>query len=220
MKKTYDVFILAKGTPLSKSCLRALCESSRRVIALDGATERLFSMRIKPDMILGDLDSISASTLKKAQRRNIKIIRVTEQETSDLEKGLRYCQRRGWKRIVVAGFLGPRLDHSANAFGVFSKFPKLELTLITSESIGRIMHGRRTFTCTTKPGLQISIMPIPEARGITLTGVKWPLKNRTLKLSGNVSLSNKATSDTVTLRQTSGTTIITTTRRRSQITFQ
>ncbi|MBU1937913.1 thiamine diphosphokinase, partial [bacterium] len=153
MKPIYDAFVLANGNSPPKACVQALCKNSRRVVALDGATERLIAMGIWPDMILGDLDSISASTLKQAQRRNIKIVRVIEQETPDIEKGLQYCQRRGWKRIAVAGFIGPRLDHSINAFGVFTKFPKLELTLITSQSIGRVVQGRRVLTCVAHPGL-------------------------------------------------------------------
>ncbi len=216
-KIIYDAFVLANGAPPPKACLRALCESSRHVVALDGATERLIAMGIWPDVIVGDLDSISASTLKRATRRNVRIVRVTEQETSDLEKGLRFCQRRGWKRIVVSGFMGPRLDHSINALGVFTKFPKLILTLMTSQSIGRVVQGRRVLTCSMQPGLQMSIMPLPEARGVTLAGVKWPLKNRTLKLSGKISLSNEAISSVVTLRQTSGCSIFITHRRRNQI---
>ncbi len=213
----YDAFVLANGEPPPKACLRTLCESSRHVVALDGATERLIALRIWPDVILGDLDSISTSTLKQATRRNIKIVRISGQETADLEKGLRFCQRRGWKRIIVSGFIGPRLDHSVNALGVFAKFSKLELTLITSQSIGRVVQGRRVLTCSMQPGLRVSIMPLPEARGVTLTGVKWPLNNRTLKLSGKVSLSNEATSNVVTMRQTSGCSIFILHRRRSQI---
>ncbi|MBU1936484.1 hypothetical protein KKG05_03730, partial [bacterium] len=105
------------------------------------------------------------------------------------------------------------------AFGVFTKFPKLELTLITSQSIGRVVQGRRVLTCVAHPGLQISIIPLPEARGVTLIGVKWPLKNRTLKLNGKISLSNEATDKSVILRQTSGCTIFITHRHRNQIVF-
>ena len=218
-KIIYDAFVFANGEPPPKACLRALCKNSRHVVALDGATERLIALGMWPDVIVGDLDSISASTLKQAARRKAKIVRITEQETSDLEKGLQFCQRRGWKQIAVSGFMGPRLDHSVNALGVFAKFPKLELTLITLQSIGRIVQGRRVLTCSVQPGLQISVMPIPEARGVTLTGVKWPLKNRTLTLNGKVSLSNEATTDVVTLRQTSGCSIFITHRHRSQITL-
>jgi thiamine pyrophosphokinase len=201
----------------SEKCLRALAEASRRTIALDGAADRLGSKGLWPDVILGDLDSISPSTLKSGARRRITVVPVAEQETPDLDKGLRFCQRRGWKRVCIAGFLGPRLDHSLNALGTFAKYDDLELTLVTSQSIGRVVHGHAGLTCTCRPGLRLSLMPAPVARGVTLSGVRWPLRRRTLRQGGLVSLSNEAIARVVTMRQTSGCTIFITQRRRGQI---
>ncbi len=214
---SYDALLVADGSLPSGKCLRALIDASRRTIALDGAADQLDRKGLRPDIILGDLDSISPSTLKSAARRRITIVRVAEQETPDLDKGLRLCHRRAWKRVCVAGFLGPRLDHSLNALGAFAKFDDLELTLITSQSIGRVVHGPAALTCTVRPGLRLSVMPAPVAHGITLSGVRWRLRARTLRQGGLVSLSNEAIAPVVTMRQTSGCSIFIAQRRRDQI---
>jgi thiamine pyrophosphokinase len=213
----YDVLVVAHGDLPPKACLKALANASRRLIALDGAADRLIAMGLRPHVILGDLDSISASALKLAPRHGTRIVQIKEQKTSDLGKGLQFCKERNWKRIAVTGFLGNRLDHSLNAFGVLSKFHDLEMTLITSQSIARVLHGHSAFKCAVRPGQQISLMPLPVTRGVTLTGVKWPLHSQTLRQTGLVSLSNKATHTMVTVRQASGCSLFIAQRRRGQI---
>jgi thiamine pyrophosphokinase len=214
---SYDALLVADGSLPSGRCLRALIDASRRTVALDGAANQLSRRRLRFDIILGDLDSISPSTLKSAARRRITILRVPEQETPDLDKGLRLCQRRRWKRVCIVGFLGPRLDHSLNALGAFAKYDDLELTLVTSQSIGRVVHGRAALMCTVRPGLRLSLMPTPMARGVILSGVRWPLRRRTLRQGGFVSLSNEAIAPVVTMRQASGCSIFIAQRRRDQI---
>jgi len=216
-KQLYDALVVAHGDLPPKACLKALSKASRRLIALDGAADRLIAIGLWPHIILGDLDSISASALKSTPRHGVKIVQIKEQQTSDLEKGLQFCKEQNWKHIAVTGFLGHRLDHSLNAFGVLSRFRDLEITLITSQSIARVLHGRVTFKCAMQPGQQISLMPLPVARGVTLIGVKWPLRNQTLRQTGFVSLSNEATQTAVTMRQTSGCGLFIVQRRRGQI---
>lgn len=216
-KPLYDALLLAHGDLPPKACLRALAHASRRTVALDGAADRLSRMGLWPDFILGDLDSVSTSTLKSAARRRITVLPVKEQKTSDLEKGLRFCQSRGWKRVAVAGILGPRLDHSLNALSIFAKYSALEVTLLTSQSIGRVVHGHTSLSCAVRPGLRLSLMPAPVARGVTLSGVSWPLRGRTLRQDGLVSLSNKAVAPVVSMCQTSGCSIFIVQRSRGQI---
>ncbi|MFH1010823.1 MAG: thiamine diphosphokinase [bacterium] len=216
----YDALVVAHGDSPSRACLLALAAASRRVVALDGAANRLLAIGVQPHFILGDLDSISPQALKSASRHRTRIVRLKEQETSDLEKGLRFCVKRGWKQIAFVGFLGPRLDHSLNAFGAFSKFRDLEITLITSQSIGHLLHGRMTLTCRVRPGLRISLMPLPVAKGVTLSGVRWPLRGRTLRQGDSVSLSNEAIEPIVRLRQGSGSSVVITDRRPKQVALE
>jgi thiamine pyrophosphokinase len=213
-QKAYDALVVAHGILPSKVCLRALAEVSKRVLVLDGAADRMIAMSLWPHIILGDLDSISDSALKSARRHGTRIVQIKEQETSDLEKGLRFCLQRKWKRIAVVGFLGHRLDHTLNAFGIFSKFTALKITLIAAQSIGQVLHGKLNFRCTVQPGQQISLIPLPVARGVTLAGVKWPLRNRVLCQSGEVSLSNTASDTTVTIRQSAGCCLFVVNRRK------
>lgn len=215
----YDAFLLAHGDKPTIACLRALVNNSRHVIALNGASEQLIALKLWPDFILGDLDSVSAAMLKSAARHRARVVHIKEQETPDLEKGLHFCKSKRWERIVLAGFLGPRLDHSLNALSAVMAYPEMEITLVTSESIGRVIHGRKTLKCSVKSGLKVSVMPMPVARGVTLSGVKWPLRNKTLKQSGTVSLSNEATESVATMRQNSGCSIFILQRRRGQITL-
>jgi thiamine pyrophosphokinase len=216
-KALYDAVVVADGGLPSGGSLKALAKASRRVIALDGATDRLIVIGLWPHLIVGDLDSISPRALNSARRCQTTIIQLKEQETSDLEKGLRFCRRHRWRRIAVVGFLGSRLDHSLNASGVFLNFSDLEITLITSQSIGRILNGRLTASFPARLRSPISLMPLPVAKGVRLSGVRWPFRRRTLRQGGFVSLSNEAVESVVTVRQTSGCSVFVAERRRGQV---
>jgi thiamine pyrophosphokinase len=203
-KALYDALVVADGELPPSTSLKALARASRRVIALDGATDRLIAIGFWPHFIIGDLDSISPRTLNSARRRRSKIIPLREQETSDLEKGLRFCRQHRWRRIAVVGFMGSRLDHSLYASGVFSNFGDLETTLITPASIGRVLHGCLTATFRIPPRSPVSLLPLPIAKGVTMSGVRWPFRRRTLQQGGFVSLSNEVTESVVSVKQTSG----------------
>lgn len=76
------------------------------IIALDGATDPLMAFDIKPDIILGDLDSISA----QAQHSGIQLISIHDQNLTDLQKGIRWAKQNATSIHVVCA-LGGRMDH-------------------------------------------------------------------------------------------------------------
>ena len=61
-KNEYDVVILAAGDfPTDVTAMRIL-RNAKHLIACDGAVEELLEMDIEPEEIVGDGDSVSATT--------------------------------------------------------------------------------------------------------------------------------------------------------------
>ena len=59
----------------------------RVVVALDGAANRLIGGNMTPDVLLGDLDSVSESVLEQCKASGITIVHTPDQQSSDNSKG-------------------------------------------------------------------------------------------------------------------------------------
>ena len=91
-----------------------MLESADAVVCCDSAADafrRRFSR--EPDAVVGDCDSIKGSFGN--------LVRFSEQETNDLEKAVRYCRGKGWRKPVLLGATGRREDHTiGNVFRAMS----------------------------------------------------------------------------------------------------
>ena len=77
-------------------------------ICADGGYDHAKKQGIVPDILLGDLDSIS-------ERADIKtLVFPTEKNETDSEIALLYAIEKGYKDIVLTGVTGTRLDHTLN----------------------------------------------------------------------------------------------------------
>ncbi len=78
-------------------------------------------MKLVPDVIIGDLDSISAEALKEFKSVS-KIIRLKRQNDTDVEKCLKYAISHKYDEALLVGATGNRLDHTFCNLGIVLKF--------------------------------------------------------------------------------------------------
>ena len=74
------------------------------LIGVDGGTRLARKLGLKPDLIIGDFDSLPCPSRPKSVFKQ-------SQELTDTEFALDYCVKHGFKDIVLVGVLGSRLDH-------------------------------------------------------------------------------------------------------------
>lgn len=173
------------------------------IIAADGASDFLFRHRIIPDVIIGDLDSISSAAKKNFTLKKVKIIKITDQYRNDLEKCLDFALSNGIKKISIVGFSGKRFDHTINNISILKKFSgKADLTVFERNFEYFFINKKIEFVC--KPGDIVSLIALPLAAGITTKGLKYPLKNEILELGKREGALNTAISEKVKIRFTKG----------------
>ena len=146
------------------------------LIGVDGGTKQI----LKPDIIIGDLDSLSSVP------KNIPVIKLTDQDKTDTQKALEYVVKQGYKEIVLTGFLGRRLDHLIANLMSLSKYNfkiiegNQEIFLIKNKAV---IKGR--------PGDLISLIPLlGDCIGVTTAGLEWGLQGSTLKVGSSRGVSN------------------------------
>ena len=123
-----DYVIVANGGFLVRAIIFE-ATLNKTIIALDGAANKLKRIDIKPDIILGDFDSIDAETqaywgiqrtfndITKDDEpylghHGVTIVPAKDQDDTDLVKAIRYCDKQGALSITILCAMGKREDHS------------------------------------------------------------------------------------------------------------
>ena len=142
------------------------------VIGADGGGERLLAVGIEPDVVVGDLDSLSAVAQKQFSDR---LVRDSAPDSSDLEKAVAWARTEGADDIVVIGWSGGRLDHTLAALALAFEGVQLhdDRFLVTA------VAGSAEITA--QPGTLFSLMALPEAV-VSVGGARWNLEQEPLTM--------------------------------------
>lgn len=190
-----EALIVCGGTPPGQQLLKTETEKSGLVIAADQGANILLDSGLRPDIVVGDLDSFDYEAHK-----DINILKIAEQETNDLEKSLRYALQQGVTHCVVLGTLGKRIDHTFKNLSVMKEFhPQFE-SLIYRDDYGDLFLIESPFEMETTPGMIISLIQLSgKVTGITSTGVEYPLNNESLETGVRDGTSNRATGTRISI---------------------
>src|SRR5690625_7146346 len=99
--------ILCDGTPPTREMIQKELSAGENtlLIAADGGAYTAERLSLEPDLIVGDLDIYSPDGTERAE-----VLRVPDQETTDLGKALCEAVHRGGRRAVVVGSAGEGLE--------------------------------------------------------------------------------------------------------------
>jgi thiamine pyrophosphokinase len=204
LNESYDALLVANGSPLRRALFRQLALRTDRMIALDGGLNTLWRWRQIPSDVIGDLDSASAPALHWAQSHGARIHRRTSVDEPDFAKGLSFCKAKNLKNILAIGFTGERTDHTLSALHCAFHSHGLSVTLLTNEVVAFPLQGKINRTFAIPPGHSLSWFGFPQAGPCTLTGVRWPFRNRLLAMDRFHSLSNEPSAPEIRLSQQAG----------------
>ena len=175
--------ILANGDFPSHPLPLAVLAKAVRVICCDGAAEKLLATGRRPDLVVGDLDSLPA-----ALRGTLDVCHVSEQETNDLSKAFRYCMAQGYGSPVILGATGLREDHTLGNLSLVADFSEQapDIRLLTDTGLFLATTTTRTFRC--RPGQAISIFSFDPTQRLSSRGLKDPLEHLRLRRWWNATL--------------------------------
>lgn len=161
------------------------------IVAADSGLDHALVVGMDVDLIIGDLDSVSAAGLAKS--RGIPIEQYpADKDHTDLELALEAACRLDADRIVVVGGHGGRVDHFlGNVAAVASpELATADVEWICGDSHIFVirdsaqMHGTK--------GDVVSLIPVGgRAAGVTTRGLRWPLVDATLDPFSATGVSNE-----------------------------
>ena len=195
--------VLANGKPPKKSLITFFQQKDfKTLICADGGANSALKMKLIPDYIIGDLDSISSVALKRLGNAS-KIIQLKGQNDTDVEKCLKYAIKKNYTEALLVGVTGNRLDHTFCNLGIVLKFfPQINISLIAEDSFLKPYAG--SVKLKTFPRETISLYGFDRKTKIISKGLKYPLKNVALPFGERESTSNIAAGKKVKLNISCG----------------
>ena len=204
-KKNKHALIIANGTLPSADRIRLAARNADYIVCADGGANHARRLGITPDIILGDFDSLYASTRKYF--KSVVQEKIEDQENTDLEKALEYCIKHHFSSADIVGAFGDRIDHTTGSLGCFKKFgTKIHIRFL--DSVGETTRILKSLTIKTTKGEKISLIPLERCTGITTQHLLYPLHAETLELGVREGISNEATGRSVTITVKKGTLLL------------
>jgi thiamine pyrophosphokinase len=148
-----------------------------------------------PDVLVGDLDSVSAEGLRWA-KANIPVERhPADKAATDTELALAYAAAMKPRRIVLAAGRGDRLDHAIAAIGALGA-PALAGVASVGGWWGDdevlIVRPALPVLVERSAGTTFSLLALHgPCRGVTITGSRWPLVDAALAPMVGLGVSNE-----------------------------
>jgi thiamine pyrophosphokinase len=198
--------IFANGELRFPGAARAAVRDDDLIIAADGGLHHCKALNLVPDILLGDFDSLDEKEVQTLEDAGVAVVRhPRRKDTTDLEIALDHALARGVSQIFVYGALGTRWDQSiANVLlGARADHASADIRLVDGPQEARLLRAGETMTLHGQPGDTVSLIPLDgDARGITTTGLEYPLDDGTLHFGSSRGVSNTLQRDrsTISLR--------------------
>ena len=161
------------------------------IICADTSFSEAIRQNIKIDLIIGDFDSGHPQSFPTG----IETITVpAEKDDSDTLLCVKEAIKRGFDKIVIAGGIGGRLDHT------FSNIQTLYYGRVNGVDIS-ISDGRNEY--------YLSVLAYSEkVTGVNLKGVKYPLENAEITNFFPIGLSNEIISESAEVSFSDGVVLV------------
>lgn len=171
------------GGSLQAAELEAALAVAPLLVAADGGADRALACGRVPDLVLGDLDSLSDAARLRIE--GDRIHRISEQDSTDFTK----CLRRIDAPFVLAvGFAGLRLDHTLAALTAMVAGAPMPVILLAAEDV--VFLAPSCVDLRLPQGTRLSLWPMAPSRGRS-TGLEWPIDGLEFAPDARVGTSNR-----------------------------
>lgn len=199
--------ILLAGDLTVTDRLRAQIADSR-LIAADGGMAHAAALDRVPELWIGDFDSSDASLMAQYPE----VPRQTHppaKDTTDGELAIQEVMAMGASEIVLAGGLGGQMDHAfAHLMLLLKAHARGLKVMLTSghEEAWPVIDDALELDLPV--GTRLSVLPVTDLIGLSISGVRWPLEARDVVLGSTLTLSNEVTSSPVRVAAVKGMAVV------------
>ena len=185
----------------------------QNIIAGDRGLEALYQLKIIPNHVVGDFDSVSPEILEfyKKQPQIIFHTFNSEKDNTDTDIALKLAIQLKSSKITILGALGKRMDHAIANIHILKDALEANIPCQIIDEHNRIYLINKEMTLEKDKvyGKYISLIPLTSTvEGLTLTGFKYPLNHYTLPIGTSLGISNEIITDIAHIKMNKGILIV------------
>ncbi len=194
--------IFVNGMLPDVGAARQILEPDDFLIAADGGARHAIALGVIPNVIIGDLDSLSEAEVRVFNDMGVHILSFpVNKDESDLELALMHASRAGYSPVVIVAGLGNRLDQTLGNVALLADPDLQALNARLDDGLTEVFVITSQATVQGASGDIISLIPLGvPAEGVSTEGLTYPLNKETLLPYRTRGISNRMLADTAKIR--------------------
>lgn len=193
--------LIITGGFIDEEFLKSLVlkEKYSMIFAADRGLLAADNLKILPDFILGDFDSVMPDILDKYRNKSIPIKTFPSmKDKSDTQIAFEWALKHNPSDIDMVGATGSRMDHTMANIELLLMALQKKVNARILDSYNRIYLKADNFVIKKdkQHGDFISLLPFThQVKGLKLQGFKYPLDGITLTTGSSLGISNEIVDD-------------------------
>ena len=184
--------VFANGDASDPEIVRHWAAQSDLIIAADGGTRHALAVGVMPQVVIGDLDSLTEVDRAQLDQSGVPlIVYPTHKDSTDLELALRHAWKQQATEIIIFSALGGRWDQSlANLLLLtLPELAHVSMRIVDHQLSIQVIRDQAEITG--HVGDTLSLIALKgDAHGVTIEGCEYPLNNATLPFGATLGISN------------------------------
>lgn len=166
------------------------------IIAVDNGLKILGEVKIKPNHIVGDFDTVEDKILNLYKNdKSIKIHQFNPiKDNTDTDIAIRLAIELKSEQVIIIGAIGTRIDHVLGNIQVlkYAMDNEVECKIIDEKNEIQLINKTKILKKKEINKKYISLIPLTEkVENINLKGFKYELENGTLTIGSSLGISNE-----------------------------
>jgi thiamine pyrophosphokinase len=213
------IIIFANGELPDLNRARVLAQNEDYIICADGGTRHAMALNVRPNLIIGDMDSAEREQLQKFKEDNVSIeLFPHDKNETDLELAINQAIALRPAQIIIIAALGGRLDQTLGNITLLTDIRLAAVDIRLDDGIEEVFLCRDQAQVHGRNGDLVSLIPWQGAvTDVQTENLKWPLRNETLYPDKTRGISNAMLGETASVSIGSGLLLIVHRRQSSSV---
>ena len=192
-----NALIILGGASPSAALLRALAQEASLTLCADAGLSCALSAGIRPDAVIGDMDSVPSEALGQYAAYGQVLRLPTEKDDTDGVAVLDYALAQGASHITLTGALGGRLDHALANCMLLVRAANRGVSACIEEDDQHIELLRGCHAIKGRKGQTFSLLSLGQALVVSMEGAHYPLHDYAMSCDYPIGISNLFEEETV-----------------------
>lgn len=204
------IIIFANGELPDLEKARTLLQRDDYIICADGGARHALALDVKPDLIIGDMDSAEKDQLQKFQEAEASMeLFPHDKNETDLELAIHRAVEMNPAQIIIIAGLGGRLDQTLANITLLTDIRLSNIDIRLDDGVEESFLCRDQVQVSGRTGDIVSLIPWGGAVSeVQTTNLKWPLHRETLYPDRTRGISNEMLGESATISIGSGLLLI------------